>query len=533
MQNVVGLLRRTKLIKTMSKFNTRSVGKDKTINLAGGKAFKLSDELALYSLVATSFCSDKYYEGGDDSLERLRDLITKVSPEFVAKLAVYAREEMNLRSIPVVLMVELAKIHNGDNLVSRGLSRVVARADELTEVLAYYAKTNSRQGVKKVSKLSKQIQKGLAAAFNKFNEYNFAKYDRDNEISLRDALFLVHPKAKNIAQQKLFDKIVEGKLATPYTWEVELSELGQKTFKNEAAKAKAVKEKWEELIDSEKLGYMAMLRNLRNILQAGVDVKHLKKVASILSDKEQVENSKQFPFRFLSAYREIENEASGKASMILDALEEAMQASAANIKGFGFDTSVLIAVDTSGSMDAKLSDKSTLALQDVGLVMGMLLQNRCKDVTTGIFGDTWKIKNLPKNNILANAQTLHKMNNEVGSSTNGYLVIKDLIKRGEVVDKVMMFTDCQLWDSAGYSYNTYYGGRMSREQSISDLWKEYKKIAPEAKIYMFDLAGYGTSPISVKGDAYFIAGWSDKIFGALDAIENGGSALDKVKEIVL
>ena len=118
-------------------------------------------------------------------------------------------------------------------------------------------------------------------------------------------MFLVHPKAKDEKQQALFDKIVQDELAIPYTWETELSALGQIKFDSEDLKKEAVKLKWEELIFSNKLGYMATLRNLRNILEAGVSKEALNKVCGFLSDAKAVANSKQLPFRFLAAYREL------------------------------------------------------------------------------------------------------------------------------------------------------------------------------------------------------------------------------------
>lgn len=494
----------------MSKFNTKTENATKTLNHEGEVAFKLSPELELYSTVVTSILSDKFYEGTQDTLTRIKTLMSKVTPEFVAKLAVYAREKMYLRSLPLVLSVELAKIHQGDTLVSRMVNRVIQRADEITELLAYYALANGRTDIKKLGKLSKQIQKGLASSFNRFNEYNFAKYDREGAVKLRDALFIVHPKAKDDAQQKLFDKIVKETLETPYTWEVELSKGGDK------------KTTWESLIDSGKLGYMALLRNLRNILEAGVSTKHLEVVTGRISDKEEVSNSKQFPFRFLSAYREIKEVASGKASTILDSLETAMVMSASNIKGFDSNTSVTIACDVSGSMQTNVSEKSKVQYYDIGLCLGMLLHNRCKDVEIGMFGEDWKVIALPKNNILSNVDELHRREGEVGYATNGYKVIDDLIRRREVKDKIMIFTDCVLWNS---SYSN---------EHIQSSWKAYKKIAPNAKLYLFDLSGYGTTPLSThSGGVYLISGWSEKVFSMLEAYENGSSAIEEINSIVL
>lgn len=491
-----------------------------TINYEGEKAFVLTPELELYTAVATAGLSDQFYEKAADKMERIRSLIAKNDPSFVAKLAVYAREQMHLRSIPLVLAVELAKQQSGNPLVSKLANRVVQRADEITELLAYYAIANERNDVKKLNRLSKQLQKGLAAAFNKFDEYQFAKYNRAAAVTLKDAMFLVHPKAKDEAQQLLFDKIAKTTLQVPYTWETELSALGQLKYDSAELKKAAIQAKWEELIFSGKIGYMAMLRNLRNILEADVSKAALIKACEYIANENAVANSKQLPFRFLAAYREIKALNNGRTGRVLDALEKAVLHSAANIAGFDDETKVVIAADVSGSMQQPISAKSKILSYDIGLMLAMLLKNRCENAVTGMFGDTWKMINVPNSSILQNVQEFYNREGEVGYSTNGYLVVKDLLNRNKKVDKVMLFTDCQLWNN------------HTTNENIADVWKQYKKVAPRAKLYLFDLAGHGNTPLNVmRDDVFLIAGWSDKIFHVLSAIEEGSNAVQLIEAI--
>lgn len=504
------------------KFNIFTKKENGVINHQGAKAYILTPELELYSAVVTAGLSDTFYEKADTRLARIQDLMLKNDPEFVAKLAIYARTEMYMRSIPMVLAVELAKLNSGNGLVAKTVNGVVQRADEITEILAYYQMANGRSGVKKLNKLSKQVQKGLSESFNRFDEYQFAKYNREADIKLRDALFIVHPKAKNEAQQEVFNRIAADALAVPYTWETELSALGQLKYESEKAKAAAFKAKWEELIDSNKLGYMALMRNLRNILEAKVSAAHIQKVCAYLSDATAVSKSKQLPFRFLAAFREVKILSSENVTMVLNALEDAVVASVKNLKGFNEETRVLIACDVSGSMQKPVSAKSKVLLFDIGLMLGMLMQSKCKRVVTGMFGDRWKVINMPNRGVLNNVQEYYKREGEVGYATNGHLVIDDLLARNVVMDKVMLFTDCQMW-------NTKANG-----STFEKSWKAYKAIAPNAKLYLFDLAGYGNTPVSVqKDDVCLIAGWSDKVFDVLQAIENGESAVEKIKQVKL
>lgn len=515
------------LKKGSMKFNRILKNSQATTNYEGAKAYRLDPKLELYAAVVASSLSKTFYEDETDRLKRIQALIeqvVKTDPAFVARLAVYTREKMYLRSLPLVLTVELAKQYSGDDLLRRTTRRVVQRTDEITELLAYYQIANSRNETKKLNKLSKQLQKGLADAFNKFDEYQFAKYNRSAAVTLKDALFLVHPKAKNEAQQALFDKIVNDELSTAYTWETQLSATGQKRFEDEQAKQEAFKEKWSELVMSEKMGYMALLRNLRNILEAEVNGEVIEKVTVRLADPAQVRRSKQLPFRFLSAFRQLKAVNSGFTSQLLEALELAALASVENLKGFDVNTRVLIASDTSGSMCMPLSKNSTVQLIDVGILLSMLLKAKCRNVLTGIFGTDFKLVNAPNAHVLSNVEKMSKVN--VGWATNGYKVIDHLIKRKLVMDKVMIFTDLQLWNTSGYGAES--------KKTIESQWKLYKQIAPDAKIYLFDLAGYGQAPLNtIRDDVFMIAGWSNKIFETLAAIEAGSSAVQEIEKVVI
>jgi hypothetical protein len=497
------------------------VTSQEVLNYESQVAYKMTPERVLYTAVVTASLSNTFYEKENDRLTRIVELIGKVDPLFVAQLAIYTRQKMHLRSVSVVLIAELAKIYNGDSLVRKSVSKVVQRADEITELLSYYQMTNARTETKKLNRLSKQVQKGLAEAFNRFDEYQFAKYNRNTQVKLKDALFLTHPKAKDEAQQLLFNKIANDALEVPYTWEVELSKVGQQSYTDLYAKQEAVSAKWEELIDSNRLGYMALMRNLRNILQASVSTKHLKIVGARLSDAAAVAKAKQMPFRFLSAYRELQELDMYGVSYIMDCLEKAVQHAAANVKGFDLDTRVLLAADVSGSMFSPVSQKSKIRCYDVGLMLSMLMRNRSENVTTGIFGHSWKAVNLPKSSILANTQQLNKIEGSVGYTTNAYIVIREMIETRKVYDKVMFFTDLQLWDSSGAG------------NSLKEQWNIYtQRVAPGAKLYLFDLLGYGQAPLkTTQNNVYLIAGWSEKIFDVLNAIENGRDALSEIKRV--
>ena len=127
---------------------------------------------------------------------------------------------------------------------------------------------------------------------------------------------------------------------------------------------------------------------------------------------------------------------------------------------------------------------------------------------------------MPGDNILQSATELRKLDGRVGYSTNGFKVIDYLIENEIIIDKVMFFTDCQMWDSTG------------RNNSFEKSWNRYRQLAPNAKLYLFDLSGYGQSPLKIlNSGVYLISGWSDKVFDILSAVDKGESAVDRIKAV--
>ncbi|MCK5017770.1 MAG: TROVE domain-containing protein [Candidatus Peribacteraceae bacterium] len=499
-------------------------------------SFSMAPDIDLYSRVCTMSLGNRFYESDRESMGELVRLIGENTPEFVAKLAVYAREKMYLRQIPLILVVELAKIHRGDDLISRTIQRVVQRADEITELLAYYQVSNSRDGqTKKLNKLSNQIKKGIRKVFEsgRFDEYNYSKYNRGSNVRLRDALFLTHPKPQNKEQKSLFDKIASDTLEIPFTWETQLSESGQT--------GQSKKIVWETLIDSGKMGYMAMLRNIRNFLKEDVSMEHIKKVCSTLSDRDMVLKSKQLPFRYLSAYRVLigtnygwgfENQIpdyitnSPYLDMILDTLETAISYSVDNMPDFR-DKNVLLSTDVSGSMISPISPKSVVQGFDIGALMCMIADKAFKNSTTSIFGDDMMILESGGDKILNNVQEVYNEEGKVGYSTNGWKVIDYALQSEQSYDNIMIFTDCML-------YGRTSGSRYIDNHTVDELWSLYRNRYPQAKLYLFNLSSYGTTPVKMLNNGVFlISGFSDKIFDILHRVENGGTAMGEIMDTPL
>ncbi len=177
----------------MSKFNTTlPKSTTKVENLAGGQAYKENDKLAFASLVLTSFVNSQFYRDGNQSLIELQELIKKIDDkEFLAKTAIFARDEFGMRSITHALAGELTSELSGKDWAKNFYDKVVVRPDDMTEIISYYL-ANKTNKIK--PKFPNSLKKGFASAFDKFDDYQISKYKNENkEVKLIDVVNLVHP----------------------------------------------------------------------------------------------------------------------------------------------------------------------------------------------------------------------------------------------------------------------------------------------------------------------------------------------------
>lgn len=319
----------------------------------GAIAKRIPAEAQLERSVMSCFLWEKeFYESGVLIADRIRDLVSKCDGQFVAGLAIKARQEMNLRHVPLLLIREMARNPAQRPYVAAAFTTVISRADEITEFMALYWQ-DKRQP------LASCVKKGLAGAFLKFNEYALAKYNREGAIKLRDVLFLCHAKPDTIERDLLWKKLILDKLAIPDTWETRLS----------AGKDK--KESFTELMAENKLGALALLRNLRNMETAKVEHDHIKS-ALVKADV-----SKVLPFRFIAAAR--------YAPWLEPDLEKALFRNTAALPKLEGKTTIL--VDVSGSMDDQLSGKSDMKRIDAACGLAMILRQICENIRVYTFSN--------------------------------------------------------------------------------------------------------------------------------------------------
>lgn len=375
-------------------------------NAAGTPVRAVSKEAQLTRMtLAHMLWENQFYVDGQTSAKQLQTLAAQCNPEFVKTLAEKARTDFKLRHVPLMLVRELARKRA---LRADDLNAVIQRPDEMSEFLSIYWMDGK-------TPLSNQVKLGLAKAFKKFNEYSLAKWDKNSAaISMRDVMFLTHPKPDNAEQEALFKRVANKELATPDTWETELSAGADK------------RETFERLMAERKLGALAFLRNLRNMVQAGIPESVIRAYAVDLNV------DKVLPFRFIAAARIVPQFEDMLEQMMFRACE----------KHEKLPGKTILVVDVSGSMyGTKVSAKSDLDRADAAFALAILCREICEEVEIWAFAND-AVRVAPRRGF-ALAEAIKNAN---GGGTHLGNSLRTIKRTGVKADRYIVITDEQSYD---------------------------------------------------------------------------------------
>jgi hypothetical protein len=461
------------------KFNIKKTRK--TENLAGGQAFSETAKLEFVSILLTSFVQDQFYRSDLETIYRIRELIDEINDfEFVGKAAIFARTKFGMRSVTHVVAGELAKSARGLTWTRDFFDKIVFRPDDMLEIFSYYFLTEK--------KLTNPLRDGFARALTRFDEYSLAKYRGEGKkIKLVDVVNLCHPKST-----PAIDKLMKGTLKSVDTWESELTRAGQKASSKED-KDTLKADVWKRLILERKIGYFALLRNLRNIIEQSPDV--LPEALALLVDEKMIKNSLVLPFRFLTAISEIEKMSGDGVKETLIALAKAIDISLANVPKLPGKN--LIVLDTSKSMSGRPLDIGSLfasAIYKTNDADFMQFSNEGEYVTLNPVDSTATI-----------AARIRSLAEIGGTNFHAIFEIAD-----KAYDRIIIFSDMQGWIG---------------EDVPTKAFNDYKKrTGADPVVFSFDLQGYGTLQFPEK-NVFALAGFSEKVFDIMKLLESDRQAL--------
>ena len=499
-------------------------------------------ERLIATLGATMFAEPKYYptdspntqgyqyndndldDQAKNIIQTAMEIAESDSPADLLKIAHWARKEMRMRTTPQILLAVAANMNQTKPFVRLYSSRIIQRADELKQVFAAYRHLFGTD-----HSLPNSLKRGLSDSFASFKERDFLRWEGQGRPLFSDVLKMIDrkkdwPVSKEIshllntgeildnkktplsaARKKLVSCKTFGKTAQELArkggvnWEVLVSQFG------------GSQQVWEFLIESEQLPYMATLRNLRNIVLAGVSDEHIQMVSNKLV--KGAVYSKQLPCRYLSArkvldqtgHRDVVVQLKGALNSAIDNIVDALD----ELPGRS-----LIAVDTSGSMTQSVSAKSQMSMLEAGSILGAIIAKKSSDGSVfGAFGTNFKpLKKFRNSSTIAMANQVAAL--DVGWSTNANKVARYAIDNAKTpFDRIILISDMQ-------SYGGY-GGTQAE-----GIMNSYRKLVnPNCYLHSFDLAGYGSS-LSEQSDTKtnLVAGFSEKLFDTVRQFEGLNSS---------
>lgn len=500
----------------------------------GGAAYSRDARSDLVLLAVTNMVGENtFYESAGDRDNRFRDLVHTIAPAYPVWMAGFIgwlRTGANMRSASLVAAAEAVRARlaaglHGDN--RQIVAAALQRPDEPGEFLAYWTANYGRA-------LPKPVKRGVADAVQRlYNERALLKYDTDSKgYRFADVLELVHasPATDKPWQGDLFKHALDRRHNRPYhpdkltglktisanfalraeaahnpaalldadrlraagmTWEDVLSLSGSKLDKAKL---------WEAIAPS--MGVMALIRNLRNMDEAGVSDEAAAAIAARISDPEQVAKSRMFPYRFLSAYRAAPSLRWGHA------LDKALTASCANVPKLPGRTLVL--VDTSASMRNPVSGKSTVSHIDIGALFAVVLAHRGAHVDLIGYADgAFRHPLTNGGSVLRDIQSFCARVGEVGHGTQTVAALQAAYQGH---DRVVIISDMQAFRHGGWGYG--YAGT-----GVSDA------IPATVPMFGVDTTGYSKAGIDTsKPNRFEIGGFSDKLFTMMDLLSRGRDA---------
>jgi hypothetical protein len=486
----------------MALFNVRKQQQDATVNRAGGQAFPQTPQMQLVSVLLTSFAQDQFYRKAQDTFAEIVHLLPQVDAQFAAKAALFARNEYGMRSITHVLAAELAAQASGQIWGKAFYNRIVRRPDDMLEIAAYFFAKNGKG-------LPNAMKKGFATAFERFDGYQLAKYRGEQKaVKLVDLVNLVRP-VPNERNTQALKALVAGELKATETWEAKLTHAGQ-IAESEVEKAELKSAAWEELLRTNKLGYLALLRNLRNI--AGQAPELAPEVAARLTDRSRIKQSLVLPFQYLAALDAIQDTEVPQKRLLIQALNTALELSLDNVPRFAGRT--LVVLDDSGSMTATYTKYANRTPMQIGALFAAALY-KANDADLMRFSDDASyVRENPADSLAGIAERL--VQNARSAGTNFNAIFQQANQR---YDRIVILSDMQGWQ----------GGGAPKEASA-----RYRvTYGAQPFVYSFDLQGYGSLQFPER-NVFALAGFSDKVFDIMQLLETDRLALiRKIEDVEL
>lgn len=497
-----------------------------TVNNAGGLAFSMEDEEALAQLACTGTFNGTYYASGTDTLADVLRLAKTVSPEFLAKLAVYSRESAFMKDSSAVLLAVL--MTRNINLFCQVFDRVIDNGKMLKNFCQVVR--SGQVGRKSFGSAPKRmIKKWLE---NRSDKHLFED-SVGNDPSLSDVIKMVHPKPANANREAFYKYLIGKKVENTSLLPLNVQEFeafklapkGSRTVPNVPFQMLTAldlsNKEWTDIAKNAKWHMTRMNLNTFERHAVFSEPGMIDMISTRLKSEKDIRNSKVFPYQLFIAYMS----ATTVPTKVKNALQDAMEIATQNTPKIA--GKVFVGVDCSGSMGAAVTGNRGTATTQVNcnqvasLMAACILRNTEDSCTVYRFDTHASLLTLnPRDSVMTNSQKIGLS----GGGTDCGAMLRTMNSNKDKADVVFILSDNESWS------NPYSG--MST--NLMKEWTVFKAHNPKAKLVCVDLAANTTKQVAAQKDILCVGGFSDNVWPVVEAfLEDGKTSwVDKIKQSV-
>ena len=484
----------------MANFNTKArEAQPNATSYEDGKVYNKNVVEDWINFLFASFLEDRCYEAGSQQMKRYLELTSDVAEElgneFIAKASMFARNELGMRSIA---QLTAAYLNNKQFADKRSYFRNFChRPDDIPEVFAAIDTLNEKR--------SHAMVRGFGDYLSGLNSYQLMKYELlDRKYKMYDCINICHPTSPVIAAYK------EGRLEEADTWENKIRKGNKSTEEKE--------QEWKRFVEENRLGYLALIRNLRNILnvegltQEWIDTY----LIPLLTNEEAIRKSMVFPYQIYCAYKNLDV----RNWQVVGALDKAFRTAIGNMPNLPGKTVIML--DVSGSMEDRMSKHSDMTIKEVGAVYAAALYVGSPNSEFIKFGSRAAFASYNRLTNVFDIIREMQENDNCGYGTNIATAFKILEMDCE---RIFLISDMQTIStrSCGYYDND--------RKSSYDIYRNYCNHYGKAKLYSFDLGNYKTQVANPNDpNVFLLTALNDKIFDFIELAEKSVNLVDYINE---
>jgi 60 kDa SS-A/Ro ribonucleoprotein len=488
-------------------------------NNHGVPAYALSPKQALAQFAATGCLNSTYYASAEDQLQKVLALAKEVDATFVAKTAVYARQQGFMKDVPAVLCATLSV--RDPQLLRTVFDRVIDDGKMLRNFVQVL-----RSGVVGRKSLGSVPKKLAQQWLESRTDEQLFRASVGNEPSLADLIKMVHPKPVNAGREALYGYLLDRKHNAEALPEVVKQ---YETFKSaKAGQRGPVPEVPFQMLTALELGrnewtaiaknapWQMTRMNLNTFARHGVfdDKAMVKLVANRLADASLVKRARVLPYQLLAAFKSAGGDV---PNLVRDALQDAMEVATENVPRL--EGKVYVCPDVSGSMSSPVTGfrpgaTTTVRCIDVAaLVAASILRQNPQAEVLPFESNVVDVKLNGRDSVMTNAEKLAAVG---GGGTNCSAPLVALNKRQAKGDLVVFISDNESWVDA----------KAGRGTATMREWAVFKQFNPQARLVCIDIQPHATTQAAEQADVLNIGGFSDQVFEVIAAFAEGRLGAD-------